>query len=95
MIESFADKTTEQLFHGIASRRSRRLPQGLLATLKRRLDVLNAADSLNDLARIPGNHLHPLMGGLNGYWSIRVNKQWRLIFRWNEGAHDVQLMDYH
>jgi proteic killer suppression protein len=60
------------------------------------LDVLNAAYRLTDLQMPPGNRLESLKGDLNGFFSIRVNDQWRLIFRWdNNNAYDVALIDYH
>ena len=59
------------------------------------MDVLNAAHKLDDLRSPPGNRLEALKGNLADYHSIRVNDQWRIIFHWNNGAHDVSLMDYH
>lgn len=62
----------------------------------RRLDYLNAAINLKDLRIPPSNRLHPLEGNLQGYYSVSVNVQWRIIFRWHEGhAHDVRMIDYH
>ena len=61
-----------------------------------KLDVLDAAESLQDLASPPGNRLEVLRGDLRGFHSIRVNDQWRIVFRWVSGdAHDVRLTDYH
>ena len=60
----------------------------------RKLDVLNGAHRLNDLKSPPANRLEALKGDLAGFHSIRVNDQWRLIFRWDEGVHDVSLTDY-
>jgi toxin HigB-1 len=59
------------------------------------LDVLNGAQRLDDLRSPPANRLEALRGELAGFHSIRVNDQWRLIFRWDEGVHDVSLTDYH
>jgi proteic killer suppression protein len=62
----------------------------------RKLDVLNAAYRLNDLRMPPGNRLEALKGDLEDFFSIRVNDQWRIIFRWEgNNAHDVALVDYH
>ena len=61
-----------------------------------KLDVLNAAQMLDDLRSPPGNRLERLKGKLKGFYSIRINSQWRIVFRWLEnGAHDVQIVDYH
>lgn len=96
MIVSFADKATEALFHGRFSRDSKRIPSDIARTAVRKLDMLNAAKSLVDLRSPPANRLELLRGDLAGRFSIRVNDQWRIVFRW-EGAdaHDVALMDYH
>ena len=62
----------------------------------RKLDMLNSARSINDLRSPPGNRLEALRGEWRGFHSIRVNDQWRLVFRWAEGhAHQVHLIDYH
>ena len=76
----------------------KRYPPALERPLKRKLQLLKAADSLKDLSAPPGNKLERLKGNLRGYWSIRVNKQWRLIFHWNiktREAIDVYFTDYH
>ena len=73
-------------------------PTGLEKILKRKLQILKAAYDLQDLKAPPGNQLEPLKGNLLGYWSIRVNKQYRLIFKWNDNtkeAYDVYFDDYH
>ena len=75
--------------------RTRRFPRDMIAIALRKLDVLNAAHQLNDFRSPPGNRLEALKGDLEGYHSIRVNRQWRIIFRWENGAHAVALMDYH
>ncbi|MBC7713399.1 MAG: type II toxin-antitoxin system RelE/ParE family toxin [Rhizobacter sp.] len=62
----------------------------------RKLDMLNYAKDLNDLTRPPGNRLEPLRGDLYGYYSIRINDQWRIIFRWTtKGPSEVEIVDYH
>ena len=70
--------------------------QGIARPAKRKLEALNAAARLEDLTVPPSNRLEKLRGTLEGFYSIRVNDQWRVIFRWIEGeAHDVQVVDYH
>lgn len=96
MIRSFADKLTQDIFNGVGSRRVRRLDSKLVRTTARKLDIINAAHILEDLRSPPGNRLEALRGELVGNYSIRVNDQWRLVFRWVDGAaHEVRLMDYH
>lgn len=96
MIRSFADKLTEDIFHGVASKRVRRLDAKLVGVTARKLDIINAAHNLDDLRSPPGNRLEALRGDLAGHHSIRVNDQWRIVFRWVDGAaHDVAFMDYH
>jgi len=94
-IHSFRDSATEDLFHGRKTSRVRRFPPDLVRIGLRKLDVLNGAHRLNDLKSPPANRLEALKGDLAGFHSIRVNDQWRLIFRWDEGVHDVSLTDYH
>ena len=96
MIVSFGNKATSNLFHGISSRHVRKLPNQIHETARYKLDVLNAAQSLDDLRSPPGNRLEPLTGNLKGFHSIRINSQWRIVFRWDtNAAHDVQILDYH
>jgi len=69
---------------------------GLHTIAQRKLDLINAAGALNDLRVPPGNHLEALKGDLTGFHSIRINVQWRIVFRWFEnGAEAVQIQDYH
>lgn len=93
MIRSFASKETEALF---ATRRSRRLPQSIIRRALGRLQHLHLAQRIEDL-RIPlSNRLEALKGDRVGQWSIRVNDQWRVCFRFDAGdAFDVELIDYH
>ena len=86
MIESFADGTTEALFHGRGGSRVRRIPEQVRERAVRRLDMLNAAESLQDLRPPPGNRQERLRGDLRGLYSIRVNEQWRIVFRWESGS---------
>jgi toxin HigB-1 len=94
-IHSFGDNATADLYHGRNTSRARRFPQSIVSAALRKLDVLNAAYKLNDLHSPPGNRLEALKGTLEGFHSIRVNDQWRIIFRWNNGAYEVSLVDYH
>ena len=96
MIVSFGDAATEDLYHGRRSSRVRRFPTSIIRVALRKPDVLNAAHRLEDLRSPPGNRLEALKGDLQGFHSIRVNDQWRIIFRWSESAvYDVSLTDYH
>jgi toxin HigB-1 len=96
MIISFSGDATADLYHGKNTHRVRRFPPLLKQIMLRKLDMLNAADRLDDLLVPPGNHLEALKGGLAGYHSIRINDQWRLIFRWEDNnAYDVSITDYH
>ncbi|MDD5307280.1 MAG: type II toxin-antitoxin system RelE/ParE family toxin [Deltaproteobacteria bacterium] len=96
MIVSFGDRATEDVFHGYATARLRRFPSEVLRLAARKLDMLNAASDLRDLRAPPGNRLEKLKGDMEGFHSIRVNDQWRLLFRWSCGdALDVRLTDYH
>jgi len=96
MIVSFGDAATEDLYHGRPSGRVRRFPANIVRAALRKLDVLNAAHRLLDLQSPPGNRLEALKGNRQGFHSIRVNDQWRIVFRWIENApHDVSLTDYH
>ncbi len=92
MIQSFADKDTQELFQSETSRRFGAIARVAL----RKLIQMNRARVLQDLAIPPGNRLEALKGNLVGYHSIRINDQWRIIFAWNEhGPADVKICDYH
>ncbi len=96
MIASFADRATEALFHGETGKATRRIPSDIRSVAVRKLDLLNAAHELQDLRVPPGNRLEALKGELKGRHSIRINDQWRVVFRWENGdAHDVEIDDYH
>lgn len=93
MIRSFNDKEVELIWLGIASRR---LPSDIQQVARRKLRMLNAAASLDDLRVPPANRLEALKGGRKGQFSIRINDQWRICFRWSEGdVHGVEIVDYH
>lgn len=94
-IQSFADSHV-QLFFEIGSLGKRVPWQGVKKIVLRKLDMLHYAISLNDLRSPPGNHLEVLHGRWKGHYSIRVNQQWRIVFRWSEkGIQDVRVIDYH
>lgn len=96
MIKSFGDKVTADLFHGNSSGKIRRLPIQILDSAIYKLDILNAATSTNDLRSPPGNRLEVLRGNFKGYYSIRINAQWIIIFCWEDSnAFDVTIIDYH
>lgn len=96
MIASFADRATEALFHGEGGKAIRRIPSDIRSVAVRKLDLLNAAHELQDLRVPPGNRLEALKGDLPRKHSIRINDQWRIVFRWKDGdAHEVDIDDYH
>lgn len=96
MIVSFGDRATEDLYHGRATSRTRRFPQDIIPLVLMKLDMLDNAHKLLDVAAPPGNRLGPLAGDFKDLYSIRVNKQWRIVFGWeNDDAHHVRLVDYH
>lgn len=93
VIASFADAETERLFHGI---HSRRLPTDIQRRAHKKLLLLHAATSLDDLRNPPSNRLEALKGKRLGQHSIRINDQWRVCFRWDGGnAHDGTIADDH
>ena len=95
MIASFDDRATEDLYHGRPTARARRFPADVVETALVKLDSLNGAASMLDLRSPPGNHLEALGGDMKGLHSLRVNDQWRLVFRWQgHDAWDVRLKDY-
>ena len=93
MIQGFADRRTAVVWSG---RRSRRLPVDIQAVALRKLRMLNNARRLEDLWVPPGNRLEALSGDRAGQHSIRINRQWRICFRWTDGGpSDVEIVDYH
>lgn len=92
MILGFSDKATEDVFHGTNSKAARSIPKVLWDVARRKLDMLNAAHVIEDLRIPPSNNLETL----KGKWSIRVNGQYRVVFRFENGnASDIQIVDYH
>ena len=93
MIRSFADKETQQLY---VTGKSRRLPSDLAKRALRRLEYIDLANDLSDLKVPPSNRLHALWGDREGQFSISINDQWRICFRFADGdAYDVEITDYH
>ena len=93
MIKSFRNKETERIF---SRQFSRRFPPSLHRVAWRKLAILDAAEQLDDLRIPPGNRLEKLSGDREGQYSIRINDQWRICFRWSErGVYDVEIVDYH
>jgi proteic killer suppression protein len=97
MIQSFADTGALDIFNGVTSRRARATCSvNLWAVARRKLDQLNVAHSLDDLRAPPANRLEALKGDRKGQFSIRINDQFRVCFRWTtEGPVDVEIVDYH
>ena len=93
MIQSFKCKETEKLFHRLSVKRFSQIEK----IARRKLAILNAAVALNDLKIPPGNRLEPLKGNRKEQYSIRINDQWRICFKWGIDHHpkDVEIIDYH
>lgn len=93
MIRSFADKETAKVWN---EERSRKLPPDIQNTALRKLQLLAAAERIEDLLIPPGNRLEQLKGNRKGQWSMRINGQWRICFRWRDAhAENVEICDYH
>jgi proteic killer suppression protein len=96
VIASFGDKATEALYNGGPKKDFKQIPPEILKTAFRKLDMVNAAAKLDDLKVPPSNHLHLLERDLAGFHAIKINDQWRVVFRWQgSDAFDVQITDYH
>ena len=96
MITGFGDQTTQDLFDGVNSKEARRIPKSLWSVVARKLDMINTAHELRDLSAPPGNRLEALKGNLKGFYGIRINDQYRIIFKWSAGnAYEVKVTDYH
>lgn len=93
MIKSFGSKETESIWDG---KRVAKLPNDVQHVARRKLRMLNSAQNMADLTIPPSNRLEKLLGKLKDYYSIRINSQWRIIFKWSDGhADDVTIIDYH
>ena len=93
MIISFGSKETEKIWYG---ERVSKIPNGIQETGRRKLRMLNSSQSIIDLKVPPSNRLEKLSGKLKEYYSIRINDQWRIIFKWKDNtASEVEIIDYH
>ena len=93
MIRSFGNKITEQIWNG---NRSGKIPHEIQHVARRKLRMINNAQNINDLRIPPSNHLEKLRSNYKGYYSIRINIKWRIIFKWKSvDAFEVQIIDYH
>lgn len=93
MIRSIRDKRVLQILDG---KGPRRFPPDILRAAQRRLNSLELANAVDDLREAPSNRLEKLRADRAGSWSIWINRQWRICFRWEaDGAHDVEIVDYH
>jgi proteic killer suppression protein len=93
MIVSFGDKDTQKIWEGV---RVKSLSTEIQEVGRRKLRMLNNSVDVNDLMIPPSNRLEKLKGNLKNYYSIRINNQWRVVFKWNNGnASEVSIIDYH
>ena len=93
MIISFGSKETEMIWNGI---RVKKMPVEIQNVGRRKLRMINNSKDIIDLKVPPSNRLEKLSGNLKDFYSIRINKQWRIIFKWNnENASEVEIIDYH
>ncbi len=93
MILTFGDKDTESIWNGI---RVKNLPIEVQTVGRRKLRMLNNSQTISDLRIPPSNRLEKLSGRLDGFYSIRINDQWRIMFKWSEGqSEEVKIIDYH
>lgn len=96
MIRTFGDKASEDIFDEVNSREARSIPNAVWRAAQRKLALVNNAGALNDLAALPGNRLEKLYGKWARFYSIRINDQYRIVFKWDKGqADEVQIVDYH
>lgn len=93
MIKSFGGKETEKIWQGVYSKK---LPSEIQNIARRKLRMINSSVNITDSRIPPSNHLEKLSGNLSKFHSIRINKQWRIIFTWsNDSAYEVEIVDYH
>ena len=96
MIQSFGDIATEHVFYEEDTKRARTIPSTLWPAVRRKLHYVHAATALHDLRVPPGNRLEALKGDHRGYHAIRINDQWRIVFRWQrDGVDAVEVTDDH
>jgi len=96
VIIDFGDQTTEDIFNGLDTKQARGIPNTVWRVAVRKLDMINAAHELRDLKSPPANRLELLKGRWSGYYSIRINDQYRIVFKWaDQNAKSVMITDYH
>jgi proteic killer suppression protein len=96
VISSFGDATAADIYNGSDTKAARKIPRELWDRVQRKLDSLNACTSIEDLRIPPANRLEKLKGNLAGFYSIRVNQQYRIVFRFTKGdCEEVRCTDYH
>jgi proteic killer suppression protein len=96
VIRTLADDTTRDIWNGVNSKAARQVPSDLWPIVRRKLDQLDAVTRLDDLRVPPGNRLHALTGDLKGWHAVRVNDQYRIVFKFvGADAVDVRCVDYH
>lgn len=96
MITGFKDQATEDVFNGVSSKKALKIPVNIWNVAHRKLDMINVSQNLQDLRVPPNNRLEALKGDLKDYHSIRINDQYRIIFKWvSSNAEEVQIVDYH
>ena len=93
MIVTFGDKETEKVWNGIVSKK---FPREIQEIARRKLRMINNSFDIMDLRRPPSNRLEKLKGDFKEFYSIRVNAQWRIVFKWDNGnANEIEIIDYH
>ena len=96
MISNFKSKFAQDIYDGSSTSKSRKYPSQLVGKTSRLLDQLNIIKQIDELLIPPSNHLEKLKGNLSGYWSLRINRQWRIIFQWDgRDVSNVDILDYH
>ena len=96
MIIDFGNQATEDIFNGLDTKQARTIPNAVWRVAVRKLDMINAAHELKDLRSPPANRLELLKGKWSGYYSIRINDQYRIVFKWvDQNAKSVMITDYH
>jgi toxin HigB-1 len=96
VIKNIKGKATQDIFDGLNSKAARKVPVELQERARDLLDALNAIAKVDDLKVPPSNRLHKLKGDLKDFWSVSINSQWRIIFKWdNKNATDVEIVDCH
>ncbi len=96
MIINFKSKFAKDIYDGNAISKLRKFPKQLTGKTLRLLDQLNIVTQINELLIPPSNHLEKLKGDLSGYWGLRINRQWRIIFQWDgKDISNIDILDYH